>query len=328
MFPGGEARRLWKRILCHRERLSRRLGRKVRVEVATLDHFLQAEAGFKNPLLIAERTFRRLRSNILRDGLTGLYNLRYYRMRIKEMVSAAKRYRRVFSLWLLDIDDFKAYNDTYGHQEGDKVLKRIAEIGRGCLRPSDVFVRYGGEEFVVLFPNTAKRNALVAAEKLRERIARHVFRRVVTVSGGIASFPTDTDKDGDELFRYADMALYRAKAEGKNRICLYVAERRKYPRIPLLKEKVKVRVLKGATAGVRGVKDAGLGGVCFYLDRGIDTGHLLEVELILPMRRRVLFTGEAVWVANMGESLFECGVRFVKIGRKDLEGLRRYLEGR
>lgn len=106
MFPGGEARRLWKRILCHRERLSRRLGRKVRVEVAALDHFLQAEAGFKNPLLIAERTFRRLRSNILRDGLTGLYNLRCYRMRIKEMVKTispsllvvASRHRRLQGL--------------------------------------------------------------------------------------------------------------------------------------------------------------------------------------------------------------------------------------
>lgn len=325
MFPEAEARRLWEGVLRNRERLSKRLGRKVRVEVAALDYFMNAEEGFKNPLLIAENTFRRLRSNILRDGLTGLYNFRYYRMRIGEMVNAAKRYRQLFSLLLFDIDDFKAYNDAYGHQEGDRVLRTVARLGSECLRHSDVFVRYGGEEFVVLLPNTAKRNALVAAEKLRERIAVHPFRRKVTVSGGIATFLTDTEKDAEDLFRCADQALYRAKAEGKNRVCLYAVEKRHYPRISLLKERIKVRVLKGA-AGVKGVKDAGLGGVCFYTDRGLDTGHLLEVELTLPGNRKVVFTGEAVWVANVGDSLFECGIKFVKIGRKPLEHLKEYLE--
>jgi diguanylate cyclase (GGDEF)-like protein len=157
------------------------------------------------------------------DPLTGLFNRRYFEDRFFEELHRSDRHNLFFSLAMIDIDDFKLFNDSEGHLAGDEVLKGIANIAKDCLRVSDVIARFGGEEFTVIMPQTEKEEAMLVAERIRKSIKEqipstwNVFpRNAVTVSIGIATFPSD-GKDRKELIRNADKALYMAKMEGKDR---------------------------------------------------------------------------------------------------------------
>lgn len=153
------------------------------------------------------------------DPLTGLYNRAHFGEQLEEKLALADRYGPV-SLVMVDIDHFKRVNDTYGHEAGDAVLRRVAGLIQEAVRSSDVCVRYGGEEIALLLPQTGQAAAAEMAERLRERIASTVaFHKgatiPVTASFGVASFP-ESVSDGEKLFPQADEALYRAKAEGRN----------------------------------------------------------------------------------------------------------------
>ncbi len=159
------------------------------------------------------------------DGLTGLYVRRYFDLRMDEEFGQAQRYRRAFSLILLDIDHFKQLNDTYGHQTGDRVLQQFAALLRAHTRRTDISCRYGGEELAVILPETRLDQAAVLADKLRDLIADTPFlgayneTLAVTASMGVAEF-RETQKWPADMLRAADEALYRAKHEGRNRVCL------------------------------------------------------------------------------------------------------------
>jgi len=160
------------------------------------------------------------------DGLTGLVNHRVFQERLTAEVARCARYpSSCVSLIMLDIDHFKRFNDTYGHQTGDAVLKQIAETIRQMVRGLvDVPARYGGEEFAVILPETSRENAVVVAERLRAEVERRGFipedgnKISLTLSAGLASFPSDA-KDHATLVRLADAALYNAKTGGRNRVC-------------------------------------------------------------------------------------------------------------
>jgi len=159
------------------------------------------------------------------DGLTETYNKRYLQSRINDDIHKAESANTALSLMILDIDNFKHYNDTNGHIEGDDVLKRIGAILKSAVRDdTDVVVRYGGEEFVILFPGATKAVASRQAESIRRAVETHPFKHAarqplgaVTISGGVASFPEDA-RNSVALLRAADQALYEAKAAGRNRI--------------------------------------------------------------------------------------------------------------
>jgi diguanylate cyclase (GGDEF)-like protein len=128
---------------------------------------------------------------------------------------------------MLDIDDFKLFNDTEGHLAGDEVLKAVSNITKECLRISDVLARFGGEEFIIIMPQTEKMEAFAVAERIRQSIREqatcggHAFqKKCITVSIGVATFPSD-GKERKELIRNSDKALYRAKMEGKDRTVLW-----------------------------------------------------------------------------------------------------------
>ena len=159
------------------------------------------------------------------DGLTKLFNKRFFMQRLSEEILKAEKGHYPVSLFMFDLDNFKHYNDTQGHQAGDEVLKLTGQIVRETVRPDDTPARYGGEEFVVILPQTPKDGALVAAERLRERVAAHAYPhresqplKVVSLSGGVATFPDD-GRNGTDLIQAADAALYRAKKAGRNRVC-------------------------------------------------------------------------------------------------------------
>ena len=163
------------------------------------------------------------------DGLTGLYVRRYFDARIEEEIERSKRYSTVFSMIMMDVDDFKSLNDTYGHLVGDRVLRAIANVVKAQMRGVDTAARYGGEEIAVILPRTEMVGAYSLAERIRDGIAELRITtdedpsRVlgVTASLGIAAFPESKAADGTDLVRRADRALYRAKRMGKNRVELY-----------------------------------------------------------------------------------------------------------
>jgi diguanylate cyclase (GGDEF)-like protein len=160
----------------------------------------------------------------VQDGLTGLFNYREFHRRLTEEVQRSRRYGRPFSLLILDIDDFKAVNDTYGHLAGDETLRALAALIRREVRPVDEVARYGGEEFAILLPETSGPGAFAMAERIRDIIATHPLpiaaERTValTVSIGTATYPEDADAE-ERLIAAADHALYTAKNGGRNRVC-------------------------------------------------------------------------------------------------------------
>jgi diguanylate cyclase (GGDEF)-like protein len=158
------------------------------------------------------------------DGLTQVYNRRYFMERLRQEVKRVSRYGPPASLLMLDIDHFKNVNDTYGHQAGDVVLSNVAGLIRDKLRETDLFARYGGEEFILLATGTEKAGAFILAERLRKLIEGAVFthgnsRIAVTISIGIGTWDSSINEDFEELIRRADAALYRAKEQGRNRYC-------------------------------------------------------------------------------------------------------------
>jgi len=158
------------------------------------------------------------------DDLTGLYNYRFLQQRLDEEIERAKRYDKDLSLLMLDVDDFKRFNDTHGHIAGDRALADLGRVLRANVREVDVVCRYGGEEFSIVLPETDAAGAFVVAEKVREAIAHHPFLDAdeqpgvqVTVSVGLATFPAHA-KDKESLLKMADDALYQAKSSGKDRV--------------------------------------------------------------------------------------------------------------
>jgi diguanylate cyclase (GGDEF)-like protein len=177
----------------------------------------QAAATIQRLLLYEE--MRRL---AITDDLTNIYNRRHFLERLQNEIDRARRYEVPFSVLFLDIDNFKELNDSFGHQVGDRILAELGSILKYWARSSDIVARYGGEEFTVLLPMTDKPRALIAAERLRRNIQRHVFyrRKKLTVSVGVAGFPEDGDTV-EQLLGRVDEALYMAKKTGRNRACAF-----------------------------------------------------------------------------------------------------------
>lgn len=178
---------------------------------------LQGEAALKNLVL-----FEQVKMLAIRDGLTGLYNYRHFWEMLDREIEVSRRYGNSLSLLFLDIDDFKTINDTLGHTQGDVVLKTLAAYLQSSARHADVVFRYGGEEFVVILPQTSLEQAGVLAQRFCRGIAQTPILPAhrtckVTVSIGLAQLAGGMD--GEALVKAADTALYRAKESGKNRVC-------------------------------------------------------------------------------------------------------------
>lgn len=156
----------------------------------------------------------------LTDKLTNLYNYGYFTKRITEEISRADRYKHPVSLIMADIDHFKQYNDTHGHQKGNQVLVKLAQIIMENKRLADIAFRYGGEEFCIILPETGE-DAQELAERLRQKVEKEEFpgNAKITISAGVSYYPYKDKSIG--LVEGADMALYEAKGKGRNRVCVY-----------------------------------------------------------------------------------------------------------
>jgi diguanylate cyclase (GGDEF)-like protein len=170
-----------------------------------------------------ERAKAELAELAVTDPLTGLHNRRHLFQEMAREFARAQRYKRPLACYMIDIDHFKQVNDTYGHQVGDRVLVLMAEVIRASVRNTDIAGRFGGEEFMILAPETPTMAGLVLAERVRQKVASRTAEEQpavprVTVSVGIATTEHPQASDTTELVRLADESLYRAKAEGRDRV--------------------------------------------------------------------------------------------------------------
>ncbi len=224
--PDAEAKQTFDVLHQHRERMEAALARPVGIKSAALDllenveHALKLEEGGTQP------SYWQLEQMAYRDQLTGLRNFRFFSNRLPEELQRAKRYRHQLSLIMIDIDHFKKFNDTHGHQAGNVALNHLAGILANTVRETDIVARYGGEEFALILPETTKRLAHEMASRVRANVeASPVIlgsnHHRITISLGVATFPRDCST-WEHLVECADKALYQSKQGGRNRVSIYI----------------------------------------------------------------------------------------------------------
>jgi diguanylate cyclase (GGDEF)-like protein len=215
----------------HKRRLSEALGRKVAFRVAALDFLSARSPHLRQARLIARPEFESLLSFVNIDEVTRVYNRRYFNDELAREVQRARRYGGSLSLLIIDLDDFKRLNDSFGHQEGDTALRKIGRLLRENTRQSDSVCRFGGDEFGVLLPETGHEHAANLAERIRRAVPRlalerseggDVLARGLTVSVGGATYPDDCD-EAEELVALADQMCLDAKRAGKDRVLMTAA---------------------------------------------------------------------------------------------------------
>ena len=217
-FSGELALKSWKEIQENNHNMSEALGRPIGFRVAMLDYFINKNKILHSPKIIEISLFDEVIRSSLQDELTSLYNRRYFNQVFAKEIDRAKRHKRKLSLFIFDIDDFKKVNDELGHSAGDDVLRKLSILLRATIRNEDIACRYGGEEFLVILPETEGPGAEAVAERFRVEVSKQrPYDKSISISGGIAHFPTHGE-DATSLFVNADRALFRAKNEGKNRI--------------------------------------------------------------------------------------------------------------
>ncbi len=331
-FTRDEAKGIWEGILKHRKEMSDSFKRQVNLLTAICDYFLTIKKSFHYPKVVELKVFEEANHFSKCDSLTGLYNRGYFEDSLNGEISRARRYDTEFSILLLDLDDFKRINDSMGHLAGDFVLKKVSNLIKGEKREEDVVARYGGEELVIILPETNKINTIVKAERIRKKIQDMplVFdgkETQITVSGGVATFPQDA-LEANALIGCADQALYRAKAEGKNRICLFSTDKRQFVRVDFAGE-VKVQPL-GKWVGQSQMfgkgKDISLSGLLFESKNPVEIGTKLQLEIPVPnLDNPIILVGTVVRV-EVFSNHYDIGVSFVQLQGADRRELSSFLK--
>lgn len=309
----AEAERCWQEILAHYRHLRRQLDRSISLRTAICDYFCSIHKSLKNPKVVEIHIFEKAVKASRFDSLTGLYNRQYFDESLKREIHRAKRHHQNLTVLFFDLDDFKRINDSYGHQAGDRVLDRVAKIILGEKRSEDIAARYGGEEMVLILPETGQLEALVLAERIRERVAESVItfrgsKMRLTISGGLAAFPINATT-ADALLKCADRALYRAKGAGKNNIALFSEDRRRYLRIDLDRS-VRVRELDFNGSGPSGCRTKNIcaGGILFENPYPIPIGTRVQVNLPAGKKSPLVIIGSVVRLEQFAPDRYDIGV--------------------
>ncbi len=303
----------WSEVKRYRQQLITKLGRNVSLVTAISDYLTNSSIRHSQLRLIESGTLERAVRDTTHDFLTGLYNRTYFDEIFNQQVNYAKRYNSSFSVLFLDLDDFKEINDNLGHFAGDEALKTVANIINSSKRESDVSSRFGGEEFVLLMPNTDCADGLILAERVRKAIEQKTFSYQgkefnLTISGGLASYPHHTSDPGDLLI-IADSAVYLAKGAGKNSIMPYKKEKRRYLRTelyePLLIEELNTFTVNRISAMS---KNIGMGGMLFTCDKNFEIDTILKIRLSISENRTFLIFGRVVRVIETESGKFDVGI--------------------
>jgi diguanylate cyclase (GGDEF)-like protein len=292
----AEARRHYRAILDHAEHLKRQNGRQVGFHVAMCDYLVNIAQLVECPKLMRFGKYEELMRQSTLDELTGLYNRRCINEQIERELHRSRRYNMPFSLLMVDIDNFKAVNDNHGHPLGDAVLREFARIMRDHLRTEDSAARFGGEEFMVLLPQTDMSGACAFGERILDKTRRHRFpeKLNITFSGGIATYPNHAESVA-ELLKVADRSLYDAKLGGKGQIRCTGEDRRSASRYSAeVGFKIYDHSGKERSASMR---DISISGLAANADVPLKPGEQITLRLH-DTRDRLAYTVEArvVWV--------------------------------
>jgi diguanylate cyclase (GGDEF)-like protein len=323
-FQGEEAKKHWQNITEYKSQMEEKLGYQVDFRVPMLSYFIDVKQEIESPKIIEIKLFQQAQTEAFTDQLTGLFNYRYFINRLTDEIKAIRRYESSLSLVMFDIDNFKLYNDCYGHLQGNEVLFQISKILISSIREVDIPARYGGEEFALLLPHTLKDRAYVVAERIRKRVEQEeivirnntLSEKSVTISGGIATYGTDAG-NAQQLIEKSDKALYLAKSSGKNNISLYSKEKRQHPRLKA--------TLKGRYASLSSdyrpleTVNISIGGVSFTTMENIPTYSLVEIELEIPLEngaeKKIKLNGKVVRVDKPNDH-HEVGMKIIDIEQK------------
>ena len=295
------------------------------------------------------RLFQSTKELSITDSLTRIYNRHYFDDVIEKEFLRAHRYKHPLSIALIDIDNFKAINDTYGHPEGDKVLRQFASRVMETIRNTDILARYGGEEFSIIMPLTDIEEGIVVMERLRVIIAGSLFPITrhdiqLTASIGLSSLFDHHLTSTKELIREADSALYLAKKTGKNRVCISTSEETKTKDIVAislekrglrrvavhfpLKYVVLPEVDEFQNEGIS--KNISINGLCFETDNRIKPGTYTMIEFkVSPKKtltKSVKMLYQVVWSVEMDHKQL-VGARLVSSSNEVVDILKRFLEG-
>ncbi|WP_019615387.1 diguanylate cyclase [Psychromonas ossibalaenae] len=308
----ADAGRHWGLFLKHRDLLLNQLNSSINMVALLCDYLARQNFKF-TPKITDMMSFEETLNKSTHDELTHLLNRSFFEETLEHQLAQAKRLESLISLLFIDIDDFKEVNDNYGHQAGDSVLCIVAKIIEQEIRQSDFAVRFGGEEFVIVMPNTASMDALILAERIRRNIADHRFindgkELRLTISGGVTTYPIDADNKEDLIY-YADSALYQAKGAGKNCISIYKADKRRYLRIAL-DGKVRVRQLDfNCNEEYTGIsKDIGIGGILFENNCPMDLGTNVQLSTKINNNDPIVLIGTVVRVELITVDRYDIGV--------------------
>jgi len=329
-FNDREAKNLWLEILDHRQRMVVTMNRPVNLATAVCDYMVEIKKSMHSPKVVEMKIFEEASQASQSDFLTGLYNRAYFDKALNIEIARAQRMKKDCSLVFFDLDDFKKVNDSFGHPAGDLVLKSVAELIFREKRLTDIAVRYGGEEIVLLLPDTSKASAMNLATRIRKKVERsqlvHQGRLIKqTMSGGVASFPLDTDVP-EELIECADRALYRAKHKGKNKICLFSSDMRKSIRMdfdePVEVRQLGVKVL--SPPNLAQSKDLSLSGILFECVTLLEVGTPIQIQIPLASKENPLIVlGRVTRVAPKGPS-YEVGVSFLDMVHRERKEISSY----
>jgi two-component system cell cycle response regulator len=330
-FGENEARGHWEKILHHYDMLLERVSPSIGILSAVYDYFLNQTDFFKNPLLIDHNLFYLIKKYAVVDSLSGVFNRNYFEIVLKKEIKRAIRYNKIFTLILFDIDNFKRINDRNGHVFGDSVIRHCAGLLKESCREEDIVCRYGGEEFVFFLPETPCLGAYHFAERVRRRVKDDLFLKnhEITLSGGIAEYPHD-GQTVLNLLRCADSALYRAKAEGKDRVSLFENNRRRHPRytkaFSVLFKPLEF-VFRDGHHGELITDDISLSGLrcIFSEDLKPETEIVLSFTTGSDSISRIVTIGRIVWSKKIDVHRFMCGVQFQAMEQSQLQKMMKLI---
>ncbi len=319
----------WNDIISHRDKLSQIVGRDLSLRTAICDYFCSIDKSLKNPIVIEIHIFEATANSSKYDSLTGLYSRGFFETSLEREIARAKRYHAELSLLFFDLDDFKIINDRYGHLMGDTVLRKVARIILDETRAEDTATRFGGEEMIVILPETGKTKALIFGERIRRKVKDMVLEHEghpvqVTLSGGLATYPIDAQR-ATALLQCADKALYSAKQVGKDNIAFYSQNKRHHQRISYTAE------IKGREIGFTEKEDftgtgknMSIAGIRFESRAAMEIGT--KVQLQLPAHdgnTQILIIGAVLRSKKIDSDRYDISVSFLDVDDKGMNDFHR-----
>lgn len=326
-FEKNDAHRYWDDILSLHQDMSSKLNmvESLDLRVAVLNYFLRNDYKdtFEKLALVDLVFFEKVQESAYKDELTGLFNYRYLKEHLPQELLRATRYGSMVSVIMLDIDDFKYYNDNHGHEAGNQVLIRFAEILNDNVRSIDTVIRYGGEEFILLLTATNKEGALVVYDRIQRSLKTASIPKekqqplgIISASAGIATYPSDAEAAG-ELIQNADNAMYIAKKSGKNRAHIFGENRRSHKRL-------HAKLRGNYSLGHPGEKfplttiDVSEGGLLVLINESVPDGALLDVQVnLVDSGGPLVFPARVVHVEKSEDGKYHIGLRIVEMPSQD-----------